>query len=1048
MKRLFTLLCFMVCLSYSDGYAQNLVKGKVTDAKGSALPGVNILLKNTTTGTITDTDGQYSLETPKSGILVYSFIGFAAQEVQIEGRSQIDISLKEDLQNLDEVVVTAIGIKQQKKKLGYTTQEVNSQALEQAKTMNVGSALAGQVAGLTVTNPTGIFQTPQFTLRGKTPLIVLDGIPVETDFYDISGEDIENINVLKGGAASALYGSRGKNGAILITSKLAKKEGLEINLTTSNMMSAGFTVFPKTQTQYGSGSNGKYEFWDGADGGISDGDMTWGPKFEPGVKIPQWNSPIRNKQTGETIDWWGDVKGTVYDDRSLYERVPTDWVQHDNLKNFLETGFVTTNNLSLAYKGEKAQFYASGKYARQKGQVPNSALTTGGMNFNSSFELTKNLKLDASIAYTSVTSPNYPRYGYGPKNHMYTILIWMSDDVNGEDLKNHHWVPGQEGYRQANYNYAWYNNPYFAAEELTQEHKRNVVDGQVKLNWQVLPNLMLQGRANVRDKKLFENMRSPKTYLNYGDSRNGDYKLWNSSQQNVDMDFLASYSQAISSNIQLSVNAGASSLYRTQQQEYQSTDGLIVPNVFSLNNTQGPVQASNYFQEKSIRSVYGSANIDLYDAVFLNLTARNDWSSTLPASNNSYFYPSASISTLVSQYVKLPKVIDFLKVYSSWAQVSSDLSPYSIYSAYSKDVTYGSTPSVYYPAGLINPNIKPEQSTSFEIGMSSAFFKNRFGLDVTYYNIVDENQIIDLGISESSGFNSRKVNGNVYKTNGLEIIGNLKAIRTKNFDWNVGMNWSRYVRKITEIYGGQAKFGNLKVGDRADSHYATVWMKNAAGEVILDARGLPTRDPYPANLGHREPNWRFGLQNKFKVHDFNIALDVDGVSGGIIRSLTIEKMWWGGKHPNSTEFRDQEYAAGKPVYVPQGVVVTGGEFSRDVDGSIINDSRTYAPNTTAVDWQTWSQQYPYRAAVTEQENKKFANIFDRSYIKLRRVSVGYDLTKIIKFGKAVKGLEATVYGYNLAMLKKMPILDPDYGDDDNLQDPSSRFVGFSLNLKL
>ncbi|WP_025763329.1 SusC/RagA family TonB-linked outer membrane protein [Dyadobacter tibetensis] len=1048
MKKLATLLWCMLLMLPGLAMAQNVVNGQVKDSKGISLPGVNILLKNTTTGTITDAEGNFSLSAPTNGTLVFSFIGYSAQEVKIDGRSTVNVEMKEDLQNLDEVVVTAIGIKQQKKKLGYTTQEVNSQAIEQAKTMNVGSALAGQVAGLTVTNPTGIFQTPTFTLRGKTPLIVLDGIPVETDFYDIASEDIENINVLKGTAASALYGSRGKNGAVLITSKQAKKEGLSINLSTNNMVTAGYTVFPKTQTEYGSGSNGKYEFWDGADGGISDGDMTWGPKFEPGVKIPQWNSPIRNKITGETIDWWGDVKGTVYDDRSTYERVPTDWVQHDNLKNFLGTGLVTTNNLSLAYKGERSRFYASGKYAYQKGQTPNSALSTGGMNFNASFDLTKNLVLDASLAYTSVTSPNYPRYGYGPKNHMYTILIWMSDDVNGEDLKNHLWVPGQEGYRQANYNYAWYNNPYFAAYELNQEHKRKVLDGQVKLNWQILPNLSLQGRANVRDKSVFENMQSPKTYLNYGDSRNGDYKIWNTAQKNVDMDVLASYSQAITSNIQFSMNAGASSFYKTFQQEYQSTDGLIVPNVYSLNNTAGPVQASNKFEERAIRSVYGSANFDFYDAVFLNLTARNDWSSTLPKVNNSYFYPSASLSTLVSQYVKMPNVVDFLKVYGSWAQVSSDLDPYSIFSAYSKGVTYGSTPSVFYPDGLINPNIKPEQTTSIEFGVSSAFFKNRLGLDITYYNVTDENQIIDLGVSQSSGFKTRKVNGNVYKTNGLEIMANIKAVRASNFTYDLGMNFSRFVRKITDIYGGQAKFGNLREGDRADSYYATVWQKSADGQVILDSRGLPTRDPYPANLGHTEPNFRFGFQNKFKVHDFNIAVDFDGVSGGIIRSLTIEKMWWGGKHPNSTEFRDQEYAAGKPVYVPQGVVVTGGEFSRDVNGNIINDTRTYAPNTTAVDWQTWSQQYPYRAAVTESENKKFANVFDRSYVKLRRVSVSYDLAKVFSFGPNVKGLEASVFGYNLMMLKKMPILDPDYGDDDNLQDPSSRFLGFSLNLKL
>jgi TonB-linked SusC/RagA family outer membrane protein len=1048
MKRI-SILFGLICLIFPGlAFAQISIKGTVKDAKGVELPGVNILLKGTTSGTITDSEGKYNLNGASEGTLVFSFIGYTAQEVKIAGRTEVNVSLSEDNQKLDEVVVTAIGIKQQKKKLGYTTQEVNNEALAQAKTMNVGNALAGQVAGLTVNNPTGIFQSPSFVLRGKKPLIVLDGIPVETDFFDITGEDIENINVLKGTAASALYGSRGKDGAILITSKTAKKEGLEINFGTNNMVTAGFTVYPKTQTEYGSGSNGKYEFWDGADGGISDGDMTWGPKFGTGAKIPQWNSPIRNKQTGETIPWYGDVKGTVYDDRSKYERVPTDWIQHDNLRDFLQTGYVTSNNLSLAYKGQKAKFYVSGKYAKQKGQTPNSSLTTGGLNFNSTFQIAKNVELGLSLAYNKVNSPNYPRYGYGPKNHMYTILIWMGDDVNGRDLRDHMWVPGLEGYRQANYNYAWYNNPYFAITELVQKYDKDVLDGQVKLNWQILPNLSVQGRVNSRNQRVFESMKSPKSYMNYGDSRNGDYKLWNSSQVNVDADVLVSYTQPITKDIELSVNGGASNLNRVYRQEYQSTDGLIVPNVYSLNNTQGPVQASNQYQEKAIRSVYGSANLDFYDAVFLNFTARNDWSSTLPKTNRSYFYPSASLSTMVSHYVNLPKAVDFLKLYTSWAQVSSDLNPYSIYSAYSKDVTYGSTPSVNYPNGLINPNIKPEQSTSFEVGMSTSFLKNRFSLDATYYHVKDENQIIDLPISESSGFVTRKVNGNVYETNGLELIANYKAIQKKGFTWEVGANWSRNVRRITEIYNDQARFNNLSKGERADSYYRTVWMKSADGDIILDARGLPTRDPFPASVGHLDPNWRLGIQNKFKVKGFNIAVDVDGVWGGVMGSTTIEKMWWGGKHPNSVEFRDAEYAAGKPVYVPQGVVVTGGEYVRDVTGAVIRDTRTYAPNTTAVDWQTWSQQYPYRAAVTESESKKFANVFDRSFFKLRRLSVGYDLTKVIKFGPAVKGLEASVFGYNLLMWKKMPILDPDYGNDTDLQDPSSRFLGFSLNLKL
>ena len=272
-----TLLCLCV-------KAQNLrVTGVVRD-KSDVIIGASVMVKNSTVGTVTDMDGRYSVEVPANGVLIFSYIGYTPVEKQVDGQTVINVTMNDDVQAIDEVVVTAIGIKQQKKKLGYTTQQVNTEALDQPGTVNVGNALSGQVAGLTVNNPTGIFQAPSFSLRGKTPLMVIDGVPVESDLFDVSPENIESINVLKGTAAAALYGSRGKDGAILITTKLAKEDGLTVTAGLSSMVSAGFTVFPETQTEFGSGSNGQYAFWDGADGGISDGDMTWGPRFA-GQKI-------------------------------------------------------------------------------------------------------------------------------------------------------------------------------------------------------------------------------------------------------------------------------------------------------------------------------------------------------------------------------------------------------------------------------------------------------------------------------------------------------------------------------------------------------------------------------------------------------------------------------------------------------------------------------------------------------------------------------------------------------------------------------------------
>ncbi|PVH25463.1 SusC/RagA family TonB-linked outer membrane protein [Sphingobacterium corticibacter] len=1034
-----------------------LVQNKENSAISSATVRIhNANLKLERLGS-TDADGRVlfqNLPTDSNYCITVSYVGMLPKDecaviISNGKRSSAIIVLKDPaLNEMDQVVVTAIGIKQQKRKLGYATQEVNTEVLQEAKTMNIGTALTGQVAGLIVNNPTGIFQAPTFNLRGRSPMIVVDGIPVESELFDIPAQHIENINVLKGTAASVLYGFRGRDGAIMITTKNAKVEGLEVTIGTTNMMSAGFTVFPESQTEFGSGSNGQYEFWDGADGGISDGDMTWGPKLNTGLLLPQWNSPIRDKQTGTVIPWYGDVSGTIYDDKSRYERVPIEWRSYDNLRDFLGTGIVTENNFTLSHKSEKLSLFTSGKYAYQKGQVPNTSLNSGGININSNYRFTPKLNLDINFSYNKVKSPNFPRYGYGPKNHMYTILLWMGNDVNGQDLANNLYIPGQEGYRQANYNYAWYNNPYFAANELNQVFDQDVVHAQSRLNWQVTPKFNVQGRIAARQKTTFEDMQSPKSYMNYGDSRNGDYKMWNNGQLNFDADVLATYSDQFGDNFGLNINAGASTFKRTLSNTYQSTDGLVVPFIYNLGNTQGPVRATNANHTSITRSAYASVNFDIFRSTYLNFSGRNDWSSTLSAENNSYFYPSASFSTIVSDYIPMPRAIDYVKLYSSWASVSSALDPYSIRAVYNKALTYGSTPSVSYPSGIINPNILPEQSNTWEMGMAFAFLKNRLNMDVTYYDMRDRNQIIQLENSDASGFATRMVNGNVYRTQGVEVMLGARIIENDNFSWRTAVNWTRSVRRLQSIYGDQARFGNLYQGDRADAYYDQVWQKNADGQLILNpTTGMPIRDPFPRYLGYFNPDWQFGFSNTFMVKNIRVQMDIDGSIGGVMRSQTIEKMWWGGKHPSSTQYRQEEYDAGQNVYRPSGVIVTGGEVKYDVQGNITEDTRTYAPFTDAVSWQTWSQIYPYQARVTESESSTFANVYDRSFVKLRRLSVGYDLNKWLKSSK-FKALDASVFGTNLWVWKNIPYIDPDFGigNDDNLQDPSTRYLGVSLNL--
>lgn len=1029
------------------------IVGKVLDELGEGMPGASITILGTNKGASTDVDGSFTIEMPiGTYTLNVNYIGYEVELVRgvlvKKGEATVvNVKLSQSSLTLNEVVVTAIGIKQEKKRLGYATQQLRSDVIEETKPINLGAALSGQISGLRVTNPTGIFQKPGISLRGNSPLIVVDGIPIVTDMFDVASEDVAGINILKGTSASALYGARGKNGAILITTKKAEKEGLAVKVNLSSMVTAGYTVFPKTQTEYGSGSEGKYEFWDGADGGISDGDMTWGPRFASGLKIKQWNSPIRNKKTGEVIPWWGDVKYSKYDDRSLYERVPIPFEQHDNLKEFMRMGVISQASVSLSSKAEKSNIYFSANFASQRGKVPNTSLKSGGLLFNYVVNPVKNLELSTKLSYNKVYSPNYPRYGYGPKNHIYTILLWMSDDVNIKELKKHLYRPDMYGYRQANYNYAWYNNPYFMARESKQVHDRDVLSGQLKASWNILPQLTVQGRTSARMDKRFEDRKIPKSYMNYGDSRNGDYKNWNSGNLDVNSDILITYDSAINDNITITANAGSSMFYNKHTKQYQSTDGLIVPRVYSLSNTNGPVMASNYLSEKEIFSLYGSVNLDLYRALFLTITGRNDWSSTLPDSQKSYFYPSVSLSSILSSFIDMSKYVDFLKVYGSWAKVSNDLDPYNLQATYDKGVMYNTNQSVSYPGNLSNMNIAPEKTTSFEVGIATSFLKKKLSMELTYYYNIDENQIINLPVSKASGFSSRKVNGNVYKTNGFEIMLGAKPITNNNFQWSLSANFSGRVKKLTEIYGGKEVYDNLRVGDRADAIYTRVWMKSADGQLILDEKGMPIKDSYYRFVGNALPDYLYGLQNTFKIKDIKINLDLDGAIGGTLVSTTHKKLWWAGKHPNSTTYRDEEYAAGKPIYVPEGVVVTGGDLKTDVNGNVVKDTRTYKKNTTAVSWQSWSQNYPYRAAVTEDENKEFANTFSTSFLKLRRVAVSYDMNKLIN-SPHIGALDLTLFANNLFVLKDMPLLDPDFGSKDNgLQDPSARYIGISASIK-
>jgi TonB-linked SusC/RagA family outer membrane protein len=1024
------ILIFHLALSLS---AQEItIKGTITSSDdGTGLPGASIQIKDTKMGVVAGSDGRYEITANANAVLVFSFIGFESREVPVDSRTSIDIILTLSHLEIKEVVVTALGIQKEKKALGYAVQEVEGSSMEKAKEPNVLGSLTGRVAGLVIYNKTGIYENPEFLLRGSKPLIVLNGIPFGTDMWDISSDDIENISVLKGTTASALYGSLGKDGAIMITTKKGSnnKRGFDVTFNSSTMFEAGFVAIPEVQTQYGNGYGGKYWYKDGKGGGIQDGSgWIWGPKLDQPdpntasgfVEIAQYDSPI-DSLTGE--------------------RIPTPWVSRgkNNLTNFMEQGFVTTNNLSVSSSNEKGDYRISITHMYQKGMVPNTKLNSVTLSVAGGYKLGAKLRADASWSYNKQFTPNYPRSGYGPQNYVYNLLLWMGTDVDVRDLRNY-WDPGMEGLQQRHYNRSWYNNPYFTAYENLQGYYKDVNYGQVSLTYDFTSSLSLKVRSGLSWYALQSDLRTPKSMILYSDPTDGNYEIQTDKDFNLNSDFLLAYNKSWSDTWEVNISAGGNNRWEEHNYLWAKTSGLNIPEFYNLSNSTGDVQASNTLRQKKVNSLYGTADINYKKTVFLGVTARNDWSSALPDNNNSYFYPSVSLSTVVSELFHLPAFIPFAKIRGSWAQVSNDLEVYSTTPVYEKSVNWNSHASVSFPGSQLNPNIKPETSTTWEIGSDIRLIQNRVGIDVTYYHTIDINDIIYFPVSQASGYSSKLINANKYKREGWELVLSATPVKDANrFNWDLTFNWSWHRRYLLELPPGISDLNGVTVGDRMDLYRGWKFDRSADGKIIYEG-GLPTWDPFYKKLGYKDPNWTWGFSNTFKYRFISLNVLFDGRYKGLIWSETIRKMYWGGTHPNTvSKYRDDEIA-GNATYVGDGVAVTSGEAIYDAQGNIISDTRTYEDNATPVYWSNWCQYY-YHDVADE------AVTFDATFIKLREITLTFDLPQKWISKLSINKASISFIGRNIWMWSHIQYVDPDTGMDE-LQTPSSRNLGFNINLIL
>lgn len=1017
--------------------AQQLTVSGVVRSGGAALPGVSIIEKGTSNGTTSDSDGRFSLSVGSADpILVFSFIGYSTQEVNVGNRTQLDVSMVEEVTALNEVVVTALGVEREVKSLGYAVQTVDGDVMTKAREPNVINSLTGRVAGLQIKNQTDLFQDPDISLRGAKPLIVIDGVPsVDADIWKVNADDVESYSVLKGATASALYGSIGRNGAIMITTKRGGAAGTRVEVNSSTMFQPSFIRIPKVQTTYGNGNNGQYTFVDGSGGGLEGGGWIWGPKLDqrdPSTPSGYWettqfNSPL-DAETGDLIPIPFLARG------------------RNNVRDFFETGIVSTNNISVSGSGENGNFRVSTSHVYQKGIVPNTGLNNTSFQVSGGYNLSKQLKADASLTYNRQYSDNFPERGYGPNNYLYNLILWTGPDVDIKDLRQY-WKPGQEGLQQRHYNTSWYNNPYFQAYEYKRGYYRDNVFGQLTLNYNITDDLKLTMRTGMNQYTLNRTYKEPKSYIAYDYVSNGNFRLESSNELNLNTDLIAEYAKQLSSNVNLRVSAGGATRWRTFRWMEQSTDGLVVPQFYNLSNSANPLKGRNLQEEQKVNSVYGTVDVEFFNSIFLGFSGRNDWVSTLPVKNKSFFYPAVSLAGVISDFTDLSSIanISFLKLRGSWSRVtdgqirinsSNPDYPYQHIQAYDPGVNWNNNPSLVFPSTLLNPDIQPETSDSYEIGADVRFLEGLVGLDVALYRIRDFNNIVQQEMSLGSGYLYRLVNAGEFLRKGIEVTVTATPVRTDKFSWDVAVNWSQFRRYLNKAYDSTRRVDFIREGQRWDQIYGFSYLRTPGGKLILGDNGFPLNDPFNRMLGYSDPDFVFGVQNTLSYGPFSLMISVDGRVGGKMYSSTNQKMWWGGTHPGTVNQYRDDANAGIASYIAPGVVVVEGSVEYDVDGNIVNDTRVYAPNTTPVNYISWN---------INTSNAFLNHYYDATFVKLREVTLTYNVPVSLLSRTFFDRASISLIGRNLLLWSDMPEVDPDPGAD-NLQTPSVRNIGFNVNL--
>mgnify|MGYP001716613659 FL=1 len=733
------------------------ITGTVVDQAGIPIIGANITVKNQTgTGTITDIDGRFTLEIPANSTLSISYIGYKNQEIRVTSSKPLTIKLQDDAEVLDEVVVTALGIKREEKALGYAVQKVSGDQLTTIKSVDVTSGLNGKIAGLKVENSTEFNEAPNLKLRGENPLIVIDGVPYKNmSLRDIASDDIESIDVLKGATASALYGARGGSGAVMITTKRGKEEGLQVTVNSSTMFNAGYLKLPEVQTSYSSGKNGIYN---------DNSSYVWGAKLDIGNEAMQYNPYTQEREMTELTS-----RGK------------------NNLKNFQELSFITNNNVSVTQKGKYGSIRTSLTHVYNKGQWPNEKLNkitytvSGDMKY-------KKFSSEAGITYNKRFYPNMGGSAYHGTGYIYNLLVWSGSEYDIRDYKNY-WKIKDE---QSNWwdRGGWYDNPYYIANELTSSDNYDVVNAFVNASYDITSWLKLSLRSGADMYTEKSETKAPVGSVTGKGEKKGYYSVYQKRGFSTNNDIMLTAEHKFGDISVDGFVGGNIYYYQNDNLSSNTAGGLIIPGYYSLKASVDPAETSKTYNSKQTNSIYGKIGLAYKSAVFVEATGRNDWSSTLPEETRSYFYPAVSGSVVLSEFIKMPKVIDFWKIRGSWTTTKHDMDVYAINDVYSINTdVWDNMSAAYSPTTIRNSLLSPSQTRSYELGTAIHLFGNRLRLDYTYYNTLKFNNTRNAGLSSVSGYSNTQVNMDEEQVRkGMELSISGDIIKNRELTWSAMFN--------------------------------------------------------------------------------------------------------------------------------------------------------------------------------------------------------------------------------------------------------------------